>query len=655
MRPFRLALLAACTLAAGAASAPGVVSNITIVSPHTEDVSSLEAWERSCIKPGMSEAEKAQAVFATVLKFRHQEAPPNEYRFSDGGHVHDPIKTFNVYGYGQCCCASCNIAALARHVGLKARGWGIINHSVPEVQVDGAWGVYDASLMTYFPKTDGKVAGIDDIAGGIMDWYGKHPEFRGDEKKLSGIMRGLGWKKQGPEVLAGCPFYDDNGWLMAATHGWYSTMQEYADRAKLFPYEYGYTTGYRVNVQLRRGEKLVRNWSNHGLHVNKLEGGACGVLTGKVGEDQLRYTPKFGDLANGRVGNGTLSYAPPLADGGFRAGALLADNLLGKGEPGASATGPALQLEAADKPGVYVVRMPTSYVYLSGALTFDAVVDKGAGIIVAISGDHGEDWNDLGTVTMSGPTTIDLSPQVYRRYDYRLRLTLYGSGCGIDKLMISHDVQHSQRALPALGQGANTVTLGLGAAEGTITIEGQTGGKRTGNAPLISDFDPLIDGLAGDPLSPSGGKGTITFHVATPGDLARIRFGCHYRARDAKDGIDLQVSFDGGKTFASVGTCPGSVAGNCVSVTADQVPKGAREALVRYAVRQVNTTCLFDLRIDADYVEPAGGLAPVKVTYLWNEADVEKRAERIVDKATDTWQITCAQKPVLKSLIVERP
>lgn len=654
MRPFRLVLLASCSLAVGATDA-GVVSNITIVSPHTEDVSSMEAWERSFIKPGMSEAQKAEAVFTTVLKFRHQESPPNEYRFSDGGHVHDPIKTFNVYGYGQCCCASCNIAALARHVGLKARGWGIINHSVPEVQVDGAWGMYDASLMTWFPKADGKAASVEEIAGGIMDWYGRNPGVRGDDQKLRAMMRGRGWQTNGPAVLATCRFYDDNGWFPAATHGWYSTMQEYADRTKLFLYEYGYTTGYRVNVQLRRGEKLVRHWANRGLHVNKLEGGACGVLTGKVGEGDLRYAPKQGDLANGRVGNGMLSYEPPLADGGFRGGALLADNLRGRGEAGGAAAGPALQLIAADRPGVYVARMPTSYVYLGGALALDAVVGKEGRIVVAVSGNHGEDWTDLGTIAAGGPATIDLTPHVYRRYDYRLRLTISGAGSGVDRLAVSHDVQHSQRALPALAQGANALSLGLGAAEGTITIEGQTGGQRKGNAPLLADFDPHIDGLDGVPLRPTGGKGSITFRVVTPGDLARIRFACHYRARDARDGIDLQVSYDGGRTFVGVGACPGGVAGNCVSVTADQVPRGAREALVRFALRQVNTTCLFDLRIDADYAEPAGGLAPVQATYVWSEGAAEKRAEHRITQAVDTWTITCAQKPVLRSLILERP
>jgi hypothetical protein len=643
-------LLMLCAATGGAAEAPGVVSRIRVVSDKVEDVSSMAAWARSFITPGMSDEQKAQAVFTTVVKFRHQEQPPNEYLMADG-HVHDPIKTFNVYGYGQCCCASCNIAALARHAGLKARGWGIINHSVPEVEFSGAWHLMDASLMTYFPKADGTLASVDEITAGTMAWYREHPELKGDDARLGRFMRNQGWK-QGPEVLARSPFYDDNGWLMAATHGWYSTMQEYADRGKCFLYEYGYVQGYEVNIQLRRGERLVRNWSNRGLHVNQLEGGGNGVIDAKTGEGQLRYTPRYGDLAPGRIGNGTLAYEPPLADGGFRAGALQADNLVGRDE--APGPGPALRLSDPGRAGVYVLRMPCSYVYLGGTLSGDLAVGPGGAIAVEFSDNHGLDWKEIARVTASGAQRIDLKPLVYRRYDYRLRLTITGAGSGIDRLAITHDIQHSQRALPALAQGMNTVSLGAGAQEGTITVEGNISPEHADRNLLLAAFHPRLERLGGNPLRPDGGSGSLTLPVTTPGDLTRVRVSCHYRARDAKDGWDIQASFDGGATFAGIGHGEGGVAGNCVSVSADRPPAGTRSALVRFVARQVNTTCLMDVRIDADYAEPHGGLAPVQVTYVWDEAGSEKRAAHVLAQADDTWPITCAQKPTMKSLIIER-
>src|ERR1041384_3352243 len=213
----------------------------------------------------MSDREKALAVWQSVVKFQHQDAPPNEF-LQAGDNVLDPIKLFNVYGYSLCSVASANVQALARAAGLQARGWTINQHVVPELFWDGAWHLLDASLVTQFPRADGSLARVEEIVAGVKGWYQAHPELKGNDTRLREFMSGGGWKG-GPELLARSPFYDANGWLPAATHGWYNTMQEY-DGSTLFRYEAGYSTGYQVNIQLRRGERLTRNWSNRGLHVN---------------------------------------------------------------------------------------------------------------------------------------------------------------------------------------------------------------------------------------------------------------------------------------------------------------------------------------------------------------------------------------------------
>src|SRR3954454_22960690 len=167
MRPARaitLILAAACGLPALAVEpAVGIVSHVKVVSDKTDDVSSLEAWKSSFIKKGMTDQQKAMAVWETVVRYRHQDAPPNEFLDSES-HPHDPIKDFNVYGYGQCCCASANVENLARYAGFESRGWGIIQHSVPEVKWGGAWHMLDGSLMTYFPGPAGQPAGVQEIA-----------------------------------------------------------------------------------------------------------------------------------------------------------------------------------------------------------------------------------------------------------------------------------------------------------------------------------------------------------------------------------------------------------------------------------------------------------------------------------------------------------
>ena len=82
-------------------------------------------------------------------------------------------------------------------------------------------------------------------------------------------------------------------------------------------------------------------------------------------------------------------------------------------------------------------------------------------------------------------------------------------------------------------------------------------------------------------------------------------------------------------------------------------PAGTRSALVRFSGTQRNTAMLFNVRIDADYTEPHGGFRPVKVTYVWQEAGREKRDVHVAAKPGETWTIRCANKPVMKGLIVE--
>ncbi|HEY3322121.1 MAG TPA: hypothetical protein VGP72_16770 [Planctomycetota bacterium] len=659
MFPHRLRLASILAISAFAVSAadkpvaPAVVSHIKVLSDKIEDVSSLDAWKKSFIKDGMTDEQKGLAVWATVVKFRHQEPPPQEYLRGDGNCVHDPIKTFNVYGYGMCCCASSNIEALGRYAGLKARAWGITGHSVPELFWDNSWHLLDASLICYFPKADGKIAGVEEIQASIADWCAKNPGYKGNDAKLRAFMRSGGWRK-GPDVLSHTKAYDDNGWLPAATHGWYSTMQEYdggggGQGNKAMNFEYGYSQGYEVNIQLRPGEKLSRNWFNKGLHIN--EGGGPGCLNEKVGTGQMRYAPAFGDLAPGRIGNGTLEYNVPLASGEFRGSALAVENLACKSDDNAS---PAVHVKDAASPATLIVRMPSCYVYLAGELNYKAVVGDGGQISVAFSDNNGLDWKDLPTVAASGEQKVDLKPLVFRRYDYRLKFTLKGKGTGLDALKISHDIQHSQRPLPALDKGSNTITFNAGTQEGTIVIDAGAGAEGKGKQLTIGDFHPVLENVTTPGYVLSKEQGTVTLDIATPGDMTRLQMGAFYRARDEKDGWDLQVSFDDGKTFKTLDRMPGLTGyGSTKYATTTEIPTGTKKAKVRYAGTQRTIAMLQNVCIHADYKEPAGGFRPVKITYLWDENGQPKQDVHIAKQETETYTINCAEKPTMKSIVLE--
>ena len=135
-----------------------------VLSDKIDDVTTVENIVKSFVKPGMSDQERAKALWTAAVKYRHQTAPPNEYLAGDW-EAHDPVKIFNVYGYCMCCCCSALVEALNREDGREARGRILNGHSVPEVRYGDGWHMFDGSLITFFPDPDdGVAASVDEIA-----------------------------------------------------------------------------------------------------------------------------------------------------------------------------------------------------------------------------------------------------------------------------------------------------------------------------------------------------------------------------------------------------------------------------------------------------------------------------------------------------------
>jgi len=510
--------------------------------------------------------------------------------------------------------------------------------------------------MSYFFNKDGHVASVDEVRDSILAWHKNNPDYRFNDKKLKEFSKNEGWKK-GPEVLATGQFFDKDGINAAGWHGWWSNVSEYdykVDNVKIAGpdghvasnvYDYGAILGYRVNVQLREGEKLTRNWFHKGLHINMdLDNAKLDILKDRR---NLGLQQKMGDLAPGRIRNGTLEYDVPMTDGKFRLGALAADNL----DPR------TVRVADASRPGVLVIRMPTSYVYLGGELAFKPVLGEGGGIAVSLSDNNGLDWKELARVDKAGDQKIDMKKYVYRRYDYRVKFEMSGKGTGLDAVRFTHDVQHSQAPLPILAEGDNRITFTAGPQEGTLTIEGNmdpdavSGGKQL----AYTDFHPTVTGMETRRLLVGNtGRGEAVFPLATPGDIARIRIGVHWRARDLRDGFEISASFDGGKTWKSMQKLGLGQPANSTYFTFSDVPAGSREAQIKIAGVQKNTAAIFDMRIDADYEEPNGGFRPVKVTYVWEEDGKEKKDEHVCKTAEDAWTIPCGPKTVARSYIQRR-
>ena len=615
--------------AAYAGDSVGVVSHLNLVSDKSQDISNLEAWKKSYINDSMSEQEKSIAIFNTVVRYRHQANPPKEYLTSEeaGGHVHDPLKTFHVYGYGQCCCASAEVIGLAQYLGLTARGRDISRHSVPEICYNDSWHLVDGSVMNYHFKPDGTLASVDEIHQAVADWSKDHPDLANDDKKLRTFAKNEGWKK-GPALLSGAEkFYGKNGVNTAGWHGWPSTMQEYYE-VQAVPHDFCTTMGYELNVQLRPGEKITRNFFSRGIEFTN----NCSPKYYKELLDRkvLGIQTELGDRAPGRVGDGTIEWNVPM------------DKIA--------------TVALSNAPESFVLRFPSSYVYVKGMTTVKATVPDGGSVVISFSNNNGLDWKEVAQINKSGEENLDLTKLIQKRYDYRLKFQLTGNGTSVASIKSTNDFQCSQAALPTIAEGDNHITFSAGEPEGTLTIEGSTEPEiASKNDQLkITDFHPVVDGI-GEKLQMKAATGNVTFNIAAPGEIRRLRLSAAYRARDAKDGFDFQISYDGGKTFNAIenGHLKGGAKGASSYVIVNNVPAGTKEAQVRLAGKQTNTALIFDLRIDADYKEPAGGFKPVKITYNWDEAGESKSDVHIAKAANESYSIKCGPKALVKSYTME--
>lgn len=642
----------------------GRLNNLKVLSDKVDDVSSVEAIVRSFTKPGMSDQERSRALWNAIVKYRHQTIPPQEYLAGDW-EVHDPVKVFNVYGYCMCCCTSALTAALNRADGRAVRGRILNGHSVPEVRYGDAWHMFDASLITFFPDPrTGLASSVDDIGGALASWYAGHAEYRKNPAKLVELMRRddwMGWKENGPPLLADCPFYE-KGYLPARTHGWDATMLEYDRKSEV--YEYGYHVGHRAVFSLRPGESLVREAGNRGLHVNGDRMPKWNALKARAPEADLVYLKDFfPGYRGGIVGNGVHRYAPNLAAGDLALGAEVYDNL-------ASGGAPALHVKEAGTPGIAIVPMVSPYVDLKGRVRVEAVTSSADDLVrLSISTNDGRTFTPLWSAPGVGVSKaeIDLSDHVLRRYAYWIKVEIASTaprGAGLNRLELETDFQHAPRTLPWLGTGTNTITVAADgdAALATRTtacrITDETRPERLKNE-TIASMGVTVDNLnlQNNACWWTSGTGTMTVPIEVPGDLAALRFCAHVRARGKKDAVRMMVSTDAGSTWREAGRLSGPTPATTGAFRFDDLPAGTRKALLRFELTGNGTIGIFSFRVDADYRDPLAATVarPFQVVHRWAEGGREASHTETVRTLPTTYRIDAGAGTETTSVAYEMP
>jgi hypothetical protein len=108
----------------------------------------------SVVTPGMSDGEKARALWYQQIRQR--------YHSSAGGEdLGDPVKVFNIYGLNPCGKDAMMMGGLWKQVGLKAAPVRLVGHAIAQVHYDGDWHVMDGDLGMIYLLRDNETLAND--------------------------------------------------------------------------------------------------------------------------------------------------------------------------------------------------------------------------------------------------------------------------------------------------------------------------------------------------------------------------------------------------------------------------------------------------------------------------------------------------------------
>ena len=226
------------------------------------DFRSLDKIAASAIEPGMTQSEKARALWWQEVQHRfHLEG--------DNAELLDPVKVFNVYGHNTCGNDSICLAGLWKKAGFKVAPARLVGHCVTQVFYGGAWHLMDGDMQSIYLLRD------NETIAGEQDLVRDHDLIR--RTHTQGILQPD--RREGDE--------------------WESSIYVYE----------GKVTGERnsadtaANMALRPGEAIVWRWGH---------------------KTPVKYhgprPPQFPD----RLCNGLWEYRPDFARPSWRAGALAA-------------------------------------------------------------------------------------------------------------------------------------------------------------------------------------------------------------------------------------------------------------------------------------------------------------------------------------------
>lgn len=639
------------------ACAGAEVCNVRVVTDGNPDYTDIGSMIHSATSNWTEPKDKCWALWYWNHIARRQTAP----MILHGRELTDPICQFNDYGYTMCSTVAGVNCGIWGAMGLNVKFWDISLHTVPEVEYDGGWHMYDSSLSAIYTLCDGKtLAGVEDIgAEGAC-------AASGGKREPGHIAKYHCLTSTSPNgFLAGC-----------------DTIRSLADEYRCFnprglKYRYYYNNwdlGHRYSLNLRNGEIYTRYY--HRLDADSSDAIPQSDKRKGYQADPAYYVPnessgKDPEATNPRYrirGNGLRDWMPALT-----AASLSRDLYQTRNVNAVDPSG--IEPSRASESGEAVFKVEGANVITS--LSVKATVMRKTPedlASIAVSTTNGLQWNEVWRAESTGELPVDLRliDQVNGAYEVLVKVTLMGQNSASDarlaSIIFQAVTQVNSKTLPQLRLGKNTVCVAAGDQSESIVVWPDL------SRPSYRDYvveernvaQPKQQGYLASLCAERGGEQAyVVFRLDTPRDMTRLIYGGRYYNRGQDAHIDQLHSFDGGKTwiesYSLADTTPPWDVIHYERI--DKIPAGTRSVLIKYCWNAASAgpaVCgPYAVRMESACKPADANTAPMEVTFTWNErqedfAVIQRSHTQLVETLPCRYEIYVggADHPVMESVRV---
>jgi len=475
-------LMVAVAMASADVIAPRVTTDKSV------DTHSLQSIVNGICKPGMTEEQKAIALYEYTRRvmFHYEQRGEKQDQVYDL----DALRLVNTYGYSFCTQQMLVLIHLWNTAGVKGRYWSVPGHSTAQAFYGGKTRWFDPLIGAYVYSREkgGGIASLKEIAD--------------DPTVLT----------KAKEEGRACPTFVPCGKVLALDAARLTTNAKYAKFCAGFGDDVGYMAAnakkakkmggprrslYSPDLTLRRGDKVTYLWDCiDGEYNVKRDAPAkelpphhfCGVAADSKDKLNYKYWKPYVKKINGvdtcrYYANGVHELAPRFTNELFKKG-FESNTFQWYGWRGAGT--PWLRPKRAGRAANLVYKMSTPHVYTNATLTaeFHRVADEDVSRLYVSS--DAVTWRkvwDAADADQKGPgvvtATAGLRKHVHGTRDFWVRAESMTKvevkkadkrKAGLHKLAVKAIFQHNMFARPHLGAGKNKVAVRVANPE-TLNVD----------------------------------------------------------------------------------------------------------------------------------------------------------------------------------------